>query len=159
MLATAVSDTHATRISTFLLNKFPTNIEAYFDSITYHVILRLSHTFQNLHFSTRKKPDGLDDHLEHEKTAHAAFNELRQLLQGKDFNKRDIVTKTKKRSPQLSKPSGSSADLEGVIKRFETLGLRFPKTRASAEEMIQKIMETQRRILKVIRHRHPPHLL
>jgi len=159
MLSTAVSDTHATRISTFLLNQLPTNIEAYFDSITHHVISRLSRTFQNLHFSTGKKPDGLDDHLIHEKTALAALNELRQLLQDKDFNKRDIVTKTKKRSPQLSKPSESSADLEGVIQRFETLGLRFPKTRLSAEETIQKIVETQRRILKVIRHRYPPHLL
>jgi hypothetical protein len=158
MLVTAISDTHATRISTFLLNKLPTNIEAFYESITYHVILRLSHTFQNLPFTSDKKPAGLDDHLKHEEMALAALNELRKLLQD-DFYKRDIVTNTKKKRPQLSRPSELSADLEGVIQRFESLGLRFPKTRLSAEETIQKIMETQRRILKVIRHRYPPHLL
>jgi len=158
MLVTAISDTHATRISTFLLNKLPTNIEAFYESLTYHVILRLCHTFRNLPFASGKKPDGLDDHLKHEETALAALNELRRLLQD-DIYKRDMVTKTNKRRPQLSRPSELSADLEGVIQRFESLGLRFPKTRLSAEETIQKIMETQRRILKVIRHHYLPHLL
>jgi hypothetical protein len=158
MLVTAISDTHATRISTFLLNKLPTNVEAFYESIPYHVILRLSHTFQNLPFTSREKPDGLDGHLKHEEMALAALNELRKLLRD-EFYKRDIVTKTKKRRPQLSKPSELPADLEGVVQRFESLGLRFPKTRLSAEETIQKIMETQRRILKVIRHRYPPHFL
>jgi hypothetical protein len=158
MLIIAISDTHATRISTFLLNKLSTSIEEFYESITYHVILRLSHTLQNLPFTSGGKPDGLDGHLKHEEMALAALNELRKLLQG-DFYKRDIVTKTKKRRPQLSRPSELSADLEGVIQRFESLGLRFPKTRLSAEETIQKIMETQRRILKVIRYRYPPHFL
>ena len=158
MFVTAISDTYATRISTFLLNKLPTNIEAFYESITYHVILRLSHTFQNLPFTSGEKPDGLDGHLKHEEMALVALNELRKLFQD-DFYKRDIVTKTKKRRPQPSKPSELSTDLEGVVQRFESLGLQFPKTRRSAEETTQKIMETQRRILKVIRHRYPPHLL
>lgn len=160
MLITAISDTHASRISMFLLNKLPTNlnIEAFYESITYRVILRLSHTFRNLPFTSGEKPDGLDDNLKHEEMALTALNELRKLLQDEDFYKRDVVTKTKKRR-QLTRPTELSADLEGVIQRFETLGLRFPKTRPSAEETIEKIMETQRRILKVIRHRRPPHLL
>jgi hypothetical protein len=158
MLVTAISDAHATRISTFLLNKLPTSIEAFYESIIYHVILRLSHTFRHLPFTSGKKPDGLDDNIKHQEIALAALNELRKLLQDEEFYKRDIVTKTNKRRPQLTRPSELSADMEGVIQRFETLGHRFPKTRLSAEETIQKIMETQRRILKVIRHRHLPHL-
>ena len=53
---------------------------------------------------------------------------------------------------------GQRRDLEGVIQLFDSLGVRFPKTRLSAEATIQKIMETQQRILKVIRHRFLPHL-
>lgn len=99
MFITAISDTHATHISTSLLNKLPTNlnIEAFYESITYHVILRLSHTFRNLPFTSEEKPDGLDENLKHEDMALAALNELRKLLQDEDFYKKDIVTKTKKR--------------------------------------------------------------
>ena len=89
MLVTAISDTHATRISTFLLNKLSTNIEAFYESITYHVLLRLSHTFRNLPSTSGEKPDGLNGHLKHEEMALAALNELRKLLQG-DFYKRDL---------------------------------------------------------------------
>jgi hypothetical protein len=147
ILVAAISETHATRISVFLLKKFPTNIEAFYECITYHVISRLSHTFRNLPFTSAEKPAGLDEHFKHETMALTALDELRKLLQDKNFYQRDFVTKTNKRSPH-------SADLQGVIQRFETLGLRFPKTRHSAEETVQKIMETQRRILKVIRHRY-----
>jgi hypothetical protein len=152
MLVTAISDTHATRISVFLLKKLPTNIEAFYECITYHVMLRLSHTFRDLPFTSGETPAGLDEHLKRGEMAIAALDELRKLLQVKDFYKRD-ATKTNKRGSQVSR------DLEGVIQRFEALGHRFPKTRHSAEETIQKIMETQRRILKVIHHRYLPHLL
>jgi hypothetical protein len=158
MLITAIGGTHATRISTFLLNEIPTGIEEFYESTTYQVILRLSHTLQSLPFTSDGKPDGLDGHLKHEEMALAALNDLHKLLQG-NFFKGDIVTKTKKRRPQQSRPSELSTDLEDVVQRFKSLGLRFPKTRVSADETIQKIMETQRRTLEVIRHRHSPHVL
>lgn len=86
--------------------------------------------------------------------AVAALNELRKLLQGDDFVRKDIVAKTNKRTPprtpqisSKSKPS-ESANLEG-IKRFEALGHQFPRTRHSAEETTQKIIDAQRKSLKV----------
>lgn len=95
-MLSSISDTHVTCISTFLLNKFPTDIEAFYESITYHVILRLSHTFQNLPFTSGEKSDDLDGHLKHEEMALVALNELRKLLQD-GFYKRDIgTTKSKK---------------------------------------------------------------
>jgi hypothetical protein len=88
--------------------------------------------------------------------ALAALNELRRLLQGDDlFSRKDIVAKTKKRTPprtpQISRKSKSSesANMEGVIQRFEALGHQFPRTRHSAEETTQKIIDTQRKFLKV----------
>ena len=81
--------------------------------------------------------------------ALATLHELRKLLQD-DFYEMDIVRKTKKKHPQLPRLSDLSANWEDVIQRFESLGLRFPKTRLSAEEAIQKIMETQWRVLKAI---------
>ena len=150
MLATDISDHHATRISAYLLNKLPLNIERFYESIGFRVTARLSHTLQNIPFSPGERPDGLEDHLKHEKMALASLDELRKLLQDEDLFKRDVYTKTKKRSQQLSKSSEHSAGLEGVMQRFEALGLRVPRTRCSAEEMIQKIIGTERRILKVI---------
>jgi hypothetical protein len=136
------------------LDNFPSDIERYFDSVGYHVVSRLSHTLENLPFATVRKPDGLDDHLRHGKMAVAALNELRKLLQGDDFVRKDIVAKTNKRTPprtpqisSKSKPS-ESANLEG-IKRFEALGHQFPRTRHSAEETTQKIIDAQRKSLKV----------
>jgi len=39
--------------------------------------------------------------------------------------------------------------VEAGIERLEALGLRFPKTRLAAKETVQKILETQRTILRV----------
>lgn len=149
MLTTAVCDAHATRITTSILNKFPSRIEEFYDSVGYQVISRLSYTLDNLPFATGGKPDGLDDHLQHGKMALATLKELRELLQGKVLNKRPIVTKKDKRSPQLYRQSEPSANMEGAIQCFEALGLRFPRTRLSAEETTQKIIDTQRNVLKV----------
>lgn len=150
MLATAVSDAHAALISTFLLGNFPPNIERYYDSVGYHAVSKLSHTLENLPFAAGRMPEGLDDHIRYGKMALAALNELRHLLQGDAVFGKDVVAKTNKRTPQISKKSKPSANVEGVIQRFETLGYRFPRTRHSAEEATQKIIDTQRNFLKVI---------
>jgi hypothetical protein len=152
-LLVAVSDAHAALISTFLLGKFPSDIERYYDSVGHNVISRLSHTLENLPFAAGRKPDGLDDHLRHGKMALAALNELRELLQGDHFFRKDTVAKTNKRTlprtPQMSGQSKPSSNLEGVIQSFETLGHQFPRTRHSAEETTQKIIDSQRKFLKV----------
>ena len=72
MLATDISDHHATRISAYLLNKLPLNIERFYESIGFRVTARLSHTLQNIPFSPGERPDGLEDHLKHEKMALAS---------------------------------------------------------------------------------------
>lgn len=147
--AAAVCDAYATRISTFILNKFPSNIEGFYGSVGYRVITRLSHTLESLPFAAGAKPDGLDDHLQHGKLALAALSELRALLQSEVFDKQSIVMKKNRRSPRLTRQSGPSANMEGDIQCFEALGLRFPRTRLSAEETAQKMIATQRNVLKV----------
>jgi hypothetical protein len=151
MLATEVSGAHATHILTFLLNGFPSKIGDFYVSIGYRVISRLSCTLESLPFATAGKPDGLDDHLQHWKMALAALNELRLLLQGEDVPRKDVVSKKKsnKRAPQLSNASQPSANLEGAVQRFKAMGLQFPRTRLSADEMTQKIIDAQRKVLKV----------
>src|SRR6266436_9329816 len=66
MLATDISDHHATRISVYLLNKLPLNIERFYESIGFRVIARLSQTLQNLFFAPGERPDGLYFHLRHD---------------------------------------------------------------------------------------------
>ena len=148
MTATAVSNAHAAHISKFIFNHFPSNIKRFHDSIAFKSISTLAHTFQNITFPPGEKPDGLDDHLHHAKVALIVLDELRDLPQG------DLPycnTKARKVTAQRPGPGSSepSVDVQRSIKCFEALGLRIPKTPRAAEETIQKILETQRRVLKV----------
>ncbi len=146
ILATAVSNAHANLISKFILDHFPSNVEQFYDSIAYKAILTLTQTLQGLSFSSCTKPNGLDDHLRHTKVALTALGELHKQLHGGVL---DSNTKPSKMNTRRSRPSQPSADVEAGIERLEALGLRFPKTRLAAKETVQKILETQRTILRV----------
>jgi hypothetical protein len=111
-------------------------------------ILTFSRTFENLTFIPGEKPDGLDDHLHHAKVALIVLDKLRDLPQG-DFlycNTKARKVAAQRPDPRLPEPS---VDFQRIIECFEALGLRIPKTPRAAEETIRKILETQRRVLRV----------
>ena len=148
MPATGVSNDHAAHISKFIFDHFPSDIKRFHDSITFKSISTLARTFQNLTFTPGKKPDGLDDHLHHAKVALIVLDEFRDLSQGDLLycNTKARKVTTKPPGPGLSEPS---VDVQRSTKCFEALGLRIPKTPRAAEETIRKILETQRRVLRV----------
>jgi hypothetical protein len=122
MPAIGVSDDNATRISNFIFEHFPSDIKRFYHSIAFRAISTLAHTFQDLSFISCGRPDGLDDHLRHAKLASTALDELSKLRKG---------------------------DADRHIESFDALGLQFPKTRQAAVETVQKILEIERRVLRV----------
>lgn len=117
-------------------------MKRFYDSIAFKSISTLARTFQNLSFTSCKKPDGLDDHLHHAKVALTALDELRNLPRG------DLPywMTAQRPGPGFSDPS---VGVQRSSKCFEALGLRFPRTPQAAEETARNILESQRKVLRV----------
>ncbi|KAI0258663.1 hypothetical protein BC834DRAFT_696808 [Gloeopeniophorella convolvens] len=151
----AVGKTSAVFIFKHILDQFPSDADGYSSSSTYSVLSRLTSGMHGLPYPG-EKPDGLDDHYRHMQKAPAVLGELCKLINGGLFDDaEEIQVKSSKRNGnrfKQSKPSRSKAatgaEVEILTQCFYDFSLKVPRNRDAANEMVESIFSTQKRILK-----------
>jgi hypothetical protein len=154
-LATAVRDDGATLISNFILDEFPSDADKFNTSLAYQVLSRLSNSLSRLPYPTSQHQELLDNHRREIEKAPAVLEDLSTLLQGgffDDTGAKEKRNKKKKHQTRNSRPTVPTVAHAEVIDRLsQALGYQAPKSRDSAEQLVQSTLDAQKNVLRVRR--------
>jgi hypothetical protein len=158
-LAKAISEDGVKRVSQFILEKIPSNTDGFRDSLAYQILSRLSHSLSRLPYPSGQQPDNFDGHQRDTEAAPALLEDLSRLSREGYLDGAETEGKKNKKSTQRSKTQRSKvtsvAHAEINDRLFQALGREAPKSRESAEELVQSIIATQKNTLKVRFPSHP----
>ena len=149
MLATAVNDDTFARILGFVLDEFPSIASTFCSSLGYKIVSRLSTSLSQLPYPSEEKPEGLDDRCHHTQIAPSLFDDLSILLQP-GFFEGELSNRKATQQYKTSRTKARTGEHAEVHDRlFLALGPQVPRTRNSAEEMINSIVGNQKDTLIV----------
>jgi hypothetical protein len=154
-LSKAISEDGVKLVSQFILENIPSNADGFRDTLAYQVLSRLSHSLSRLRlpYPSGQQPDNFDDHRRDTEAAPALLEDLSRLLREKYLDGAETEGKTNKKNTQRGKSQRSkvtsAAHAEINDRLFQALGREAPKSRESAEELVQSIITTQKNTLKV----------
>ena len=151
--ATAIGADRAKFISEFLLKNFPSTAEGFNSALGYQVLFRLSNSLSRLPYPPNQQQKQLDDRRSEIEKAPAVLEDLSKLLQGGVFDDAEAEGKASKKNKQRSKSSRSNATTAAHAeindRLCQALGYQAPKSRDSAQQLLQSTLDTQKNILKV----------
>jgi hypothetical protein len=154
-LSKAINEDGVKLVSQFILEKI--NTDGFRDTLAYQILSRLSHSLSRLPYPSGQQPDNFDDHRRDTEAAPALLEDLSRLLREKYLDGAETEGKMNKKNTQRGKTQRSKvtsvAHAEINDRLFQALGRESPRSRESAEELIQSIITTQKNTLKV---RFPP---
>ncbi|KAH9017010.1 hypothetical protein EDB85DRAFT_2203580 [Lactarius pseudohatsudake] len=153
-MISSVNDVTCAYIQSFVLDKFPSesNVSAFRSSLGYEIVSRLSHTLSRLPYPSNGRPEGLDDRCHDTQGAPTTLEDLSILLQSGFLEDADPEGRSNRRTTQQSRGSRAkgttNVHTEIYDRLFQVLGSQVPRTRESAEEIIQSIVDSQKDTLK-----------
>ena len=152
-LATAISENSATLVSEFIFNKFPSEADGFKNELGYRILFRLSHSLSRLPYSSGEQSKGLNDHRHDIEKAPTILEDLSKLLKGTFFDDAEVEEKPNKKNKKWSKRSQSnvtsSVHAEINDRLFQFLGHEGPRSRKSAQQLVQSTLDALKHILKV----------
>ncbi|KAH9075544.1 hypothetical protein EDB83DRAFT_2515178 [Lactarius deliciosus] len=153
-MISSVNDVTCAYILGFLLDKFPSesNVSAFRSSLGYEIVSRLSHSLPRVPYPSNGRPEGLDDRCHDTQGAPATLEDLSILLQSGFLEDTESEGRSNRRITQQSRGSRAkgttNVHTEIYDRLFQVLESQVPRTRESAEEMIQSIVDSQKDTLK-----------
>jgi hypothetical protein len=152
-LATAVRADCADTISDFVLETFPSEPDGFSTSQAYRVLSRLSNSLSRLPYPSSQQQERLANHRRHTEKAPEILEDLSKLLRYIDDaqaeGKPSKKNKQRSKNPRPKAQTVSHAEVNDRLS--QALGYRAPKSRDSAQEQVQSMLDEQKVILKVRR--------
>ena len=152
-LATAVSNDSARLVSRFIFNGFPSNADGFRASLSYRILSRLSHSLGRLSYPSGQQPDQLNDYRRDIEIAPTLLEDLSTLLREGFLDEAEVKKKGNKKNTRRGKTSrskvtsGVHAEINDRL--FRARGREAPRSRSVAEELVQSVIDGQRKILEV----------
>ncbi|KAI9453663.1 P-loop containing nucleoside triphosphate hydrolase protein [Lactarius psammicola] len=151
-IISSVQDVTSTYILRFILNEFSSDVGAFRASLGYKIVSRLSLSLSQLPYPSNGRPEGLDDRCRHTQIAPTIIEDLSLLLQSGFFEEIEFEGRSNRKTTQRPKSSRRKATTgmhaETNDRLFQALGSRVPRTRESAEEIIQSTIDNQKDTLR-----------
>lgn len=153
--AKGISEDSVELVSQFILDKLPSETDGLRASLCYKIISRLLHSLSRLPYPPGQQPAHFDGHRRDVELAPALLEDLSKLLQEGYYDRGGAEGKMNKKNVQRGKSQRSKVapighgENEINDRLFNALGREAPKSRQSAEEVVESIIATQKNILKV----------